>query len=202
MLAHLFDEAETLIIRDWKIPAGCRPPQPNIIDRILSYHILGMVNAILSFANNQEESIDRFLYDLSLYNDEEDKYKGKYQSFKTYYKAYEQFVVVGLIFSSALRPGYDYKGKDNHLRKKILWYKLIAEELEEKRELNKGQQYLKQMEEGRVVVETESIVTQQQQPKDDTAEIPPLTSHIPQSPRCILSSYTYHMNAEQACRRK
>lgn len=132
-MSYLFDEAETLIIRDWNIPAGHLPPQPNFVDRILSYHILGVVNVILSFANDQKDSIDRFLYDLSLYNDEGVVYNGMHQSFKTYYKQYEQFVAVGLIFSSALRPGYDYKGKDNHLRKKILMYKYIAEELEEKR---------------------------------------------------------------------
>ena len=132
-MSYLFDEAETLIIRDWNIPAGHLPPQPNFVDRILSYHILGVVNVILSFANDQKDSIDRFLYDLSLYNDEGVVYNGMHQSFKTYYKKYEQFVAVGLIFSSALRPGYDYKGKDDHLRRKILMYKYIAEELEEKR---------------------------------------------------------------------
>lgn len=132
-MSYLFDEAETLIIRDWNIPAGHLPPQPNFVDRILSYHILGVVNVILSFANDQKDSIDRFLYDLSLYNDEGVVYNGMHQSFKTYYKQYEQFVAVGLIFSSALRPGYDYKGKDDHLRRKILLYKYIAEELEEKR---------------------------------------------------------------------
>lgn len=132
-LAYLFDEAETLITRDWNIPAGHLPPQPNCVDRVLSYHILGVVNVLLSLANNQEESIDRFLYDLSLYNDEGVVHNGIHQSFKIYYKQYEQFVAVGLLFSSALRPGYDYKGKDDHLRKKILMYKYIAEELEEKR---------------------------------------------------------------------
>lgn len=132
-MSELFDDAETLITRDWKIPAGHRPPQPNIVDRILSYHILGVVNAILSLANDQEDSIDRFLYNLSLYNEEGVTCYGKYQSFNTYYKQYEQFVVVGLTFSSALRPGYNYKEKDEHLRKTILWYKYIAEELEKKR---------------------------------------------------------------------
>lgn len=48
---------------------------------------------------------------------------------------------------------------------------------------DKGRVYLKQLEEGRVVVETKSIVTPQQQPKDGTAEIPPQTPHIPQTPK-------------------
>ena len=47
-VAMLFNEAETLLFRDWKIPTGHRPPQPNFFDKILSYHILGMINTILS----------------------------------------------------------------------------------------------------------------------------------------------------------
>ena len=133
-VAMLFIEAETLLFRDWIIPVGCCPPQPNNFDKIMSYHILGMVNAILSLANDQKDSIDRFLYNLSLYSDEGVVCYGKQQSFETYYKQYEQFVVVGLILSSALRPGYEYKEKDEHLRKTILWYKIYAEEIEKKKE--------------------------------------------------------------------
>ena len=134
-VAMLFVEAETLLFRNWEIPTGHRPPQANFFDKILSYHILGMVNTILSLANDQKDSIDRFLYNLSLYNDEGGICYGKHQSFKTYYNQYERSVIVCLIFSSALRPGYRYEERDEHLRKTIVWYKILAEELEEMKEV-------------------------------------------------------------------
>lgn len=131
-IPKLFQEAETMNFRNKKLPIG-RSPQPSVIEQILSYHIIGMVNAILSLANCQTDAIDRFLFSLSIYQKVGLPYFGEPVRFDYYYKKYEQFVVVGLTLSSSLRTGYDYKGQDKHLRKKIVWYKIIAEELEKKR---------------------------------------------------------------------
>ena len=97
-----------------------------------------MVNVILSLANCQSDAIDRFLYSLSIYQRVGLPYFGEAVRFDYYYKKYEQSVVVALNFSSALRPGYDYKHQDEHLRKKIVWYKIIAEELEKMKDKAKN----------------------------------------------------------------
>ena len=68
-VSQVAEEASSLIFRNWKLPKGCLPPVPNTFDMILSYHILGMVNAILMWANNHTDATDRFLDALYRYND-------------------------------------------------------------------------------------------------------------------------------------
>ena len=49
--------------------------------------------------------------------------------------------------------------------------------------LDKGRVYLKNLEEGCVVVETKHIISPQQPPKENTSKIPPLTPQMPQAPK-------------------
>lgn len=105
---------------------------PNVIDLIESYHILGMVNAILTLANNQEESVDRFLIALSIYKDEGLPFRGLIHCFEPYNNAYEVFIITTMIDGTNLRPGYNYKTKDKYLRKNIPWYKNLAAELDKR----------------------------------------------------------------------
>ena len=128
-VAMLFNEAETLLFRDWKIPTGHRPPQPNFFDKILSYHILGMINTILSLANDQKDSIDRFLYNLSLYNDEGGVCYGKHQSFKTYYKQYEHALVVSLILVLLCVQDMDTKNEMNIFAKQYYGIRFLQKNL-------------------------------------------------------------------------
>ena len=63
---------------------------------------------------------------------------------------------------------------------KVAW--IEGHKPEDVRLLDKGRYYLKQLEEEGRVVDTEPVVKQQQQPKEDTTENPPQTSYIPQAP--------------------
>lgn len=105
---------------------------PNVIDLIESYHILGMVNAILSFANDQKDTIDRFLLALSVYKDKGLPFLGYIHCFESYNEGYRAFIVTTMISCSELRPDYDYKRRDEHLRYVIPLYKIFAEDLEKK----------------------------------------------------------------------
>ena len=49
--------------------------------------------------------------------------------------------------------------------------------------LDKGRVYLRNLEEGSVVVETKHIISPQQLPNENTSEIPPLTPQMPQAPK-------------------
>ena len=105
---------------------------PNVTDLIESYHILGMANAILTFANDQKNSVDRFLISLSVYKDVGLFYCGYTHSFEYYNEVYEIFICTTMIDGSYLRPGYDNQRRDTYLRKNIPWYSNIALEIEKK----------------------------------------------------------------------
>lgn len=129
-------EASSLIYRNWKLPKGCQPPVPNTFDMILSYHILGMVIAILMWANNQTDSIDRFLDALYRYNDTGVVYRKGFpfemrnHDFQFYHAVYLAQVVKQIIDASELRPEYDYSGRDKYLRTKFIWYNTVADNYE------------------------------------------------------------------------
>lgn len=106
---------------------------PNVIDLIESYHILGMTTAILSFANDQKDTIDRFLLALSVYKDKGLPFMGYIHCFESYNDVYRAFIVATLISCSELRPDYDYKKRDEHLRYVIPLYKIFADEVEKKK---------------------------------------------------------------------
>ena len=105
---------------------------PNVTDLIESYHILGMVNTILIFANDQTESVDRFLVALSVYKDEGLPFKGYIHCFDIYNEVYKAFILTTIVDGTYLRPGYDYKAKDEYLRKNLPWYNSLAKELDKK----------------------------------------------------------------------
>lgn len=103
---------------------------PNVTDLIESYHILGMINAILIFANDHKDSVDRFLLTLSTYNDEGLPFCGFVHSFAPYNEVYEAFIFTTVTEGSYLRPGYDNKGRGEHLRQVLPWYNHLAVKLE------------------------------------------------------------------------
>lgn len=107
---------------------------PNVIDLIESYHILGMVNSILTLANDQNAAVDRFLIALSVYQDNGMCFCGYIHCFKPYNEAYQAFIVATIIDGSYLRPGYDNKSRDEYLRKNIPWYKNLTNELEKRKQ--------------------------------------------------------------------
>ena len=91
-----------------------------------------MTGLILCFANDQNDKVGRFLNHLSRYN--HTHYFGdEFHHFENYIKIGLECVAGIMIdgqlqFPGKLRPGYDYKGKDEYLRKTIPWYKIFAEE--------------------------------------------------------------------------
>lgn len=101
-------------------------PIPNVLDLIESYHILGMINAFLVFANDHKDSIDRFLLTLSAYNDKGLPFCGYIQMFASYNEIYQIFIFTTITEGSYLRPGYDNKGKGEYLRKVLPWYDNLA----------------------------------------------------------------------------
>lgn len=103
---------------------------PNVTDLIESYHILGMVNSILSFANDQSASVDRFMIALSVYNDNGLPFCGYNHCFEPYNKEYQKFIFTTVVHGSYLRPGYDNIKRDEYLRKNMPWYNNIANEYE------------------------------------------------------------------------
>lgn len=130
-VAHFAHQAATWKFRDLKEEDG-NPIElvPNVIDLIESYHILGMANAILTFANDQKDAIDRFLITLSIYRDNGLLFRGKINCFKPYNEVYEAIIFANVFDGSNLRPGYDNKRKDEYLRKNMPWYKHLAVEYE------------------------------------------------------------------------
>ena len=103
---------------------------PNVTDLIESYHILGMVNAILCFANDQSASVDRFMITLSVYKDKGLPFCGHNHCFELYNEVYQKFIFATVVDGSYLRPGYDNKKRDEYLRKNMPWYNNIAKEYE------------------------------------------------------------------------
>ncbi len=103
---------------------------PNVTDLIESYHILGMVNTILTLANDENEKVDRFMIDLSVYKDNGLPFKGRIHSFAPYNEEYQKFIVATMIDGSYLRPGYDNKSRDEYLRHNIPWYNNLTKYLE------------------------------------------------------------------------
>ena len=135
-ISQVANEASSLFFRDMKLPKGCRPPIPKAIDMILSYHILGMVNAILMWANDRTDSVDRFIDALYHYNDTGVIYrKGmlfeiRNHDFQFYHAVYLAQIVKQMIDASELRSRYDYGCRDGYLRKKFAWYKADADNYE------------------------------------------------------------------------
>lgn len=99
---------------------------PNVTDLIESYHILGMVNAILSFANDHSPSVDRFMIALSVYKDKGLPFRGYIHCFEPYNEVYQKFIFTTIVDGSYLRPGFDYKKSDEYLRENLPWYNNIA----------------------------------------------------------------------------
>ena len=132
-IVQVAKEASMLFFRNQELPKGCRPPLPNALDMILSYHILGMVNGILMWTNDRHDSVDRFLDALYHYNDIGVVYRNgnlfeiRNHNFQFYHVVYLVQIVKQIIDASKLRPGYDYRGRDEYLRRKFVWYKADAE---------------------------------------------------------------------------
>jgi len=103
---------------------------PNVTDLIESYHILGMVNAILCFANDQSASVDRFMITLSVYKDKGLPFCGHNHCFEPYNEVYQKFIFATIVDGSYLRKGYDYKKRNEYLCKNMPWYNNIAKEYE------------------------------------------------------------------------
>lgn len=128
-VAHFAKESSTWIFKNLKDIDGNPLDsviEPNVIDLIVSYHILGMVNAILCFANDHSASIDRFLITLSVYKDNGLPFCGYIHCFEPYNLVYQKLIFATLVDGSNLRPGYDHKKRDEHMRENIPWYNNIA----------------------------------------------------------------------------
>ena len=108
---------------------------------IVAYNILVMTGLILCFANDKNDAVGRFLNRLSGYN--HSHYVGdEFHHFENYIKigleCVAAIMIDGQIQSSGkLRPGYDYKGRDEYLRKTISCYRVSAEKLEKRSRLYK-----------------------------------------------------------------
>ena len=101
---------------------------------LIAYNTLVMTGLLLCFANDQNDTVDRFLNRLSGYN--HTHYFGdEFHHFEKYIKI-GLIIVAGIMAHGQLQPpgklssGYDYKGQDDYLRKKMVRYKYISEELE------------------------------------------------------------------------
>ena len=104
---------------------------------LISYNILVMTGLILCFANDHNDDVGRFLNYLSIHNST--------HCFGDKFHHLEDYCKIGLICVAGimadgqlqppgkLRPGYDYKSRDEYLRKTIIEYKCIAEEMEKSR---------------------------------------------------------------------
>lgn len=104
---------------------------------IIAYNILVMTGLILCFANDKNYAVCRFLNRLSCYNHT--------HYFGDEFHHFEDYCKIGLICVAGimadgqlqppgkLRPGYNYKSRDEYLRKTIIKYKCIAEEMEKNR---------------------------------------------------------------------
>lgn len=103
---------------------------------IIAYNILVMTGFILCCAYDQNDAVGRFLCRLSIYN--HTHYFGdKFHHFEDYikigYECVAAIMIDGQIQTPGkLRPGYDYKGRDEYLRKTIPWYRISAEKFEKR----------------------------------------------------------------------
>jgi len=91
---------------------------------------------ILCFANDYNDDVDSFLCYLSNHNDTH-FFDDKFHHFEDYMKIGLETVAAIMIDSrlqppGKLRPGYDYKGRDESLRRNIPWYRVSAEKLEKR----------------------------------------------------------------------
>lgn len=104
---------------------------------LISYNILVMTGLILCFANDHNDDVGRFLNYLSIHNSTH-CFGDKFHHFEDYCKI-GLICVTGIMADGQLqppgklRPGYDYKSRDEYLRKTIIEYKCIAEEMEKSR---------------------------------------------------------------------
>lgn len=104
---------------------------------LISYNILVMTGLILCFANDHNDDVGRFLNYLSIHNSTH-CFSDKFHHFEDYCKI-GLICVAGIMADGQLqppgklRPGYDYKSRDEYLRKTIIEYKCIAEEMEKNR---------------------------------------------------------------------
>lgn len=104
---------------------------------LISYNILVMTGLILCFANDHNDDVGRFLNYLSIHNSTH-CFGDKFHHFEDYCKI-GLICVAGIMADGQLqppgklRPGYDYKSRDEYLRKTIIEYKCIAEEMEKNR---------------------------------------------------------------------
>ena len=112
---------------------------PNVTDLIESYHILGMVNAILTFSNVQKDTVNEFLIALSVYNDNGLYFCGNTHRFEPYNEVYEAFILANMVNGTMLHPEYDNKSRDKYLRHNIPWYEHLAAMLEEEKQKAKDE---------------------------------------------------------------
>lgn len=139
-VAWFANQAATWKFRDLKDEDG-NPYEiaPNVIDLIESYHILGMVNAILTFSNVQKDTVNEFLIALSVYNDNGMYFCGNTHRFEPYNEVYEAFILANIVNGTMLHPEYDHKNRDKYLRHNIPWYEHLAGMLEEEKQKAKEQ---------------------------------------------------------------
>ncbi len=102
---------------------------------IISYHILVMTGLILSFSDVKNEAVGRFLNCLSNHNNTH-FFGEEFHHFEDYIKIGLD-IVAAIMIDSRLQPGklrlgYDYKDRDNYLRKTIPWYRICAEKYEKR----------------------------------------------------------------------
>lgn len=133
-VAWFANQAATWKFRDLKDEDG-KPIElvPNVTDLIESYHILGMVNAILTFSNIQKEIVNEFLIALSVYNDRGLYFCGNIHRFEPYNEVYEAFILANMVNGNHLCPKYDNKSRDEYLRHNIPWYEHLASMLEKEK---------------------------------------------------------------------
>lgn len=112
------------------------PDDAKLAKPIVAYNILVMTGLILCFANEQNNNVGRFLSFLSRYN-HTNYFGDEYHHFEDYIKTGVE-CVAGIMIDGQLRPpgklrpGYDYKGHDEYLRKTILWYRVSVEKVEKR----------------------------------------------------------------------
>ena len=110
---------------------------PNVTDLIESYHILGMVNAILTFSDVQKDAVNKFLIALSVYNDNGMYFCGSIHCFEQYNETYEALILANMVNGTMLRPGYDNISRDQYLRKNVPWYEHLVSILEKEKQKEK-----------------------------------------------------------------
>ena len=103
---------------------------------IIAYNILVMTGLILCLSNVQNDAMGRFLSSLSGYNHTH-HFGDEFHHFEDYMKVGLE-CVAGIMIDGKLqspgklRPGYDYKGRDEYLRKTIPCYRVSAEKFDKR----------------------------------------------------------------------